>query len=174
MNPDQALLIAHGITEYAVDIRLGREVDPRLGRKLTTAARSETNRFADLLVKAFAADYEAEYFGGDEAIAAFVLTATEKGHRKDMINLGQAISRPEPAAVQLLAEQLVAILPGLLGDALDGGLPDNGVEIMRAGIFSSMILCDDYREEIETTIEVVAENLKDQGIIYDYHEKQNF
>jgi len=28
-----------------------------------------------------------------------------------------------------------------------------------------MILCDDYREEIETTIEVVAENPKDHRIV---------
>jgi len=169
MSPDQALLIAHAISEYAIDIRLGSEVDPRLGRKLATAARGETKRYADLLVKAFAADYAADCFGGDEVIAASVLTAAEKGHRKDMIYLGQAISRPEPVAVQLLAEQLVAILPDFLG----GALPDNAVEIMEAGIFSSMTLCDDYREEIDTTIEFVAESLKNHGIAYEYHGKQD-
>jgi len=164
MSPDQALLVAHGITEYAIDIRLGREVDPRLGRKLATAARSETKRFADLLVKAFAADYAAYCFEGDEEKATSVLTAAEKGHRKDMIYLGQAISRPEPVAVQLLAEQLVAILPGLLG----GPIPANTQEIMEAGIFTAMTLCGDYQSEIEATIEFVAGNLKDHGIGYEF------
>jgi len=162
MSPDEALLIAHGITEYAIDIRLGREVDPLLGRKLATAARSETKRFADLLVKAFAADYAADCFGGDETIAASVLTAAEKGHRKDMIYLGQAISRPGSVAVQLLAAQLVAILPEFLG----GALPENAVEIMEAGISRSMTLCDDYQAEIEATIEFVNRNLEDHGIAY--------
>jgi len=173
MSDEQALLVAHGISEYAIDIMLGREVDPRLGRKLATAARSETKRFADLLVKAYAADYAVECFGGDEATAASVLTAAEKGHRKDMIYLGQAISRPEPVAVQLLAEQLVAILPDLLGDALDGGLPGNAVEIIEAGILRSMDLCDDYKAEIAATIEFVAGNLKSDRIAYEYQGKRD-
>ncbi len=94
MSPDEALLVAHGITEYAIDIRLGSEVDPLLGRKLATAARSETKRFADLLVRAFGADYADACFAGDTARAAAVLIAAERRHRKDMIYLGQAISRP--------------------------------------------------------------------------------
>ena len=104
MSPDQALLIAHGISEYAIDIRLGSEVDPQLGRKLATAAHGETRRFAELLVEAYADNYAATCFAGDAATAASVLIAAEKGHRKDMIYLGQATSRPKPVAVQLLAE----------------------------------------------------------------------
>lgn len=167
MNPDEALLVAHGITEYAVDIRLGSEVDPRLGRKLASAARGATRGFADLLAAAYAADYAAACFGGDTARAASVLAAAEKTHREDMIYLGRAISRPEPDAVRLLAEQLVAILPGLLG----GSIPANTEEIMEAGIFSAMALCGDYREEIEATIEFVDRNLRDHGIVYEYRGK---
>lgn len=59
MTQDMALLVAHGITEDAIDIRLRNEADPLLGRKLATAARNETKRFQPLLVKAFAADYAA-------------------------------------------------------------------------------------------------------------------
>jgi len=162
MSPDQALLIAHGISEYGIDIRLGCEVDPRLGRKMATTARSETKRFAALLVKAYATEYAAYCFEGEEEKAASVLTAAEKEHRKDMIYLGQAISRPEHVAVQLLAEQLVEILPGLLGTPI----PANTQEIMEAGISTAMALCDDYLPEIEATIEFVAENLKDHGIAY--------
>lgn len=161
MSPDMALLVAHVITEYAVDIRLGSEVDPLLGRKLATAARNGTKKFQPLLVNAFAADYAAYCYGGDDATAAGVLTATEKGHRKDMIYLGQAISQSEPVAVQLLAEQLVAVLPDL-----GFSVP---VEIARAAIVSSMAICDDYKAEIVATIEFVGKSLKEHGVTYPYH-----
>jgi hypothetical protein len=118
MSSDEALLVAHGITEDAIDIRLGNEVEPLLGRKLATAARSDTRSFPPLLVKTFAADYADHCFGGDYSTAASVLTATEQEHRKNMIFLGQALSQSEPVAVQLLAEQLVAVLPGFLGRPL--------------------------------------------------------
>lgn len=65
MNPDEQLLVAHLIAEYAVDIRLRNDADPLLGRKLARAARGESKRFPDLLIKAFAADYAAFCFGGD-------------------------------------------------------------------------------------------------------------
>lgn len=161
MSPDMALLVAHVITEYAVDIRLGSEVDPLLGRKLATAARSETKRLQPLLVKAFAADYAAYCFGGDESTAACVLTDTEKGHRKDMIFLGRAISQPEPVAVQLLAEQLVVVLSDL-------GL-SVPAEIVRGAIVSSMAICDDYKAEVVATIEFVGKSLKEHGVTYPYH-----
>jgi hypothetical protein len=160
MSPDEALLVAHGITEYAVDIRLGSEVDPLLGRKLATAARGETKRFAELLLKAFAEDYAANCFGGDYSTAANALTAAEKWHRMDMIYLGQAISQPEPVAVQLLAEQLVAVLSDL-------GFSSVPVETVKAAIVSSMGICEDYKAEIDAIIEFVAESLKDHGIVYD-------
>ena len=165
MSPDEALLVAHVITEYAVDIRLRNDVDPLLGRKLATAARNETKRFRPLLVKAYAADYAAYCFGGDYSTAASVLAATEKEHRKNMIFLGQAISQPEPIAVQLLAEQLVGVLPDFLGGPLP--IPESdAVEIVKAGIFTSMAICNDYMAEIDATIEFVNKNLQDHGIFY--------
>lgn len=165
IGPDEGLLIAHLITEYAVDIRLTNEVAPRLGRKLATAARSVTKGFPPLLIKAFAADYAAECFGGDYTTATSVLTSVEKGHRKDMIFLGQAISQPEPVAEQLLAEQIVGILPDFLGAPLPVS-DEEAVEIMKAAIAAAVSLCDDYRAEIEATIEFVGNNLKDHGIIH--------
>ncbi len=168
MSPDEALLIAHAISEYAVDIRLGNEVDHSLGQKLATAALNETRRFQPLLIKAYAADYGDYCFGGDEATAASVLTAVGKDHRKDMIFLGHAISQSEPVAARLLAEQLAVILPDFLGSPLP--IPDEEViEIMRVAIFKSMALCDDYRAEIEATIKFVDRNLKDHGITYLKH-----
>lgn len=162
MNPDMALLVAHGITEYAIDIRLGNDVDPLLGRKLATAARNETKKFQPLLVKAFAAAYADYCFGGDFSTAAAVLTATEIGHRKDMIFLGQAISQPEPVAVQLLAEQLVAVLSDL-------GFSSVLVETVKAAIVSSMAICDDYKSEIDTTVEFVEQSLEDHGVTYSFN-----
>jgi len=161
MNPDMALLVAHEATEEAIDIRLRNEVDPLLGRKLATAARNETKSFQPLLVKTFAADYAAYCFGGDYATAASVLTAAEKGHRKDMIFLGQAISQPEPVAVQLLAEQLVGVL-----SELGFSVP---VETVKAAIFSSIAICADYKAEIDAAIEFVDKNLRDHGITYLMH-----
>ena len=165
MSSDEALLVAHVITEEAVDIRLAKEVDPLLGRRLETAARNDTRSFPPLLVKAFAADYSEHCFGGDYATAAFVLIATEKEHRRNMIFLGQAISQSEPVAVQLLAEQLVEVLPGFLGRPLP--IADKqAVEIVEAAMFSGMGICDDYKAEIEAAIEFVGKNLEDHGIAY--------
>ncbi len=168
MGPDQGLMVAHLITEDAIDIRLRNEVYPLLGRKLATAARNETKSFQPLLVKAFAADYAAYCFGGDSSTAASELTAAEKGHRKDMIFLGQAISQPEPVAVQLLAEQVVAILPDFLGAPLP--VPEEDVvAIMKAAIVTAITSCADYRAEIEATVEFVEKSLRDHGIAYVLH-----
>jgi hypothetical protein len=164
MSPDEALLVAHLITEYAIDIRLRNDADPLLGRKLATAARNETKRFRALLIKAFGADYADYCFGGDDSTAANVLTAAEKEHRKNMIFLGQAISQSEPVAVRLLAEQVVGLLPDFLGDL---PIPETeAVAIVKAAIFKAMAVCDDYMAEIDATIAFVDRNLKDHGIIY--------
>lgn len=91
------------------------------------------------------------------------MTATEKEHRKNMIFLGQAISQSEPVAVQLLAEQVVGLLPDFLG----GQIPvpeEEAVAIVKAAFFKSMAICDDYKAEIDATIEFVDKNLKDHGI----------
>jgi len=66
VSPDEALLIAHAIAEYAIDIGLDREVDPLLRCKLAAAARSKAKSFTPLLVKAYAAGYPAYCFSGDQ------------------------------------------------------------------------------------------------------------
>jgi hypothetical protein len=156
MDPDMALLTAHVIVEEAIDIRIGKEMAPLLGRRLAAAARSDTKGFQPLFVKAFAADYAAYCFGGDSSAAAAALTADEKGHRKDMIFLGQAISQPEPVAVQLLAVQLTGVL-----SELGFSVP---VDILKAAMFSAMGICDDYKAEIEAAVLYVGKSLKDHGI----------
>lgn len=168
MSPGEASLVAHVVIEEAIDIRLANEVDPLIGRKLATAARNETKGFQPLLVKAFSADYAAHCFAGDYSKAARVLTATEKKHRKDMIFIGEAISRPEDVAVQLLAEHLVGVFPDFMGRPLP--VPDaDAVEIIEAAIFSSTAICDDYKEEIDATVEFVGEMLEKKGITYSRH-----
>lgn len=167
MDPDVALLVAHAITEFAIDIRLGNEVEPLLGRMLAAAARNDTKRFQPLLVRAFAIDYATQCFGGNLSTATSVLVSAEKMHRKDMIYLGQAISQPEPVAAQMLAKQLAEILSELLGRPL----PANAAAILQDAMLHAMILCDDYQAELEATVEFVDKNLKDQGITYDYHGK---
>lgn len=165
MGGDVALLVAHVLTEYAIDIRLTNDVDPLLGRKLATAARGETHAFADLLVSAFGAEYAASCFGGDLPHAASALAAIEERHRQEMIFLGEAISQPEPVAVHLLAQRLVGILAGFLG----ASPPSDTREVLEAAMVRSMELCDGYAAEIEATIGFVAENLAQHGIEYPRH-----
>jgi hypothetical protein len=144
-----------------------------LGRKLATAARNETKGFQRLLVKAFSADYGAYCFDGDNPKAARVLTAAEKNHRKDMIFLGEAISRPEQVAVQRLAEHLVAVLPDFLGRPLPVPAAD-AVEMVEAAIFRSMAICDDYKEEIDATVEFVGRMMEENGTTYSVLPVTNF
>ncbi|HJV66451.1 MAG TPA: hypothetical protein VJ550_12000 [Geomonas sp.] len=165
-NADQQLMIAHVITEYAVDIRVRNDLDPLIGRKLATSSRSDTKRFAELLVKTYAADYAAYCFGGNVSTAASVLTSIEKQHRNNMIFLGQALSQPEPVAVQLSAEQIAGIVPGFLGHPLPVSEAE-AVGILKTGMDKSVEQCrGDYRKELEATVEFVRDNLNAHGVSY--------
>jgi hypothetical protein len=166
MNPDQQLMVAHLLTEDAVDVRVRNDLLPQLGRKLATAARGDSKGFPPLLVKTYAADYAAYCFGGDYQKAVSALTSIEKDHRKNMIFLGRAISQPEPVAVQLLAEQIVGVLPDFLGFPF--AVPEaEVVEIMKAGLVTSIELCrDDYQKEVEATVQYVGKNLGDHEVSY--------
>lgn len=162
MSPGVREMVAHGLVEYAIDIRLRNDMDPLVGRELARAARGETRGLSDLLVKAFAADYATECFGGDETVAAAALADAEARHRNDMIFLGQAISQPEPVAVRRVAGQITGVLADLLGGALPR--PETAA-LVEAGILRAMGLCrDDYGGELEATIELVAGNLRDRGL----------
>lgn len=166
MNPDQQSMVAHLITEDAVDIRLAHDVEPMIGRKLATAARGVSREFPPLLTKAYAADYASYCFGGDYSKAVTELTSMEKNHRKDMVFLGQAISQPEPVAVQLVAEQIVAVLPGFLGFPFP--VPESEVvEIIKKGITTSMQLCaGDYLQEVNATVDYVGRNMAEHAVSY--------
>jgi hypothetical protein len=63
--PDKQLVVAHLITEYAIDIMLRNEVDPLVGRKVGIAALTRRKNFPSLLVDAYAADYAANCPGID-------------------------------------------------------------------------------------------------------------
>ncbi len=81
-----------------------------------------------------------------------------------MIYLGQAISRPEPVAVRLVAEKIARVVAAFLGGALP--VPA-AIETIAAAIDSAMESCADYTDELDWTIELVARNLTDRGIVLD-------
>lgn len=158
MSQDTALLVAHVIAEYAIDIRLGSEVDPLLGRKLAAAARNVTRPVRSVLIRAFAADYAAQCFGGDRSRAVSVMIAAENAFRGEMIFLGRAISQSAPVAVQRIAERLVTVL-GELGYSVP-------VATLRAALVDAIAMSDDYMAEVDATIDFVGEGLQDHGITY--------
>ena len=165
MNEEQQLIVAHVIVEYAIDTMLVKDVSHFNGQKVSSAARHRGPEFPGLLVNAFAADYAANCFGGDGATAAYIITAAEEAYRDAMISYGRIISRPERIAVKLIAEQIVALAPDFLGGSLP--VPEEDViSIVRAAIYASMEVCDDYLTEINATIQFVGENLIHHGISY--------
>jgi hypothetical protein len=156
MSSEQKQIIAHVIAEYAIDIMLKNDVDHFLGQKLRLAARFRSPKFPALLVDAYAADYAANCPG---------IASAEAEYRHGMISYGQAISRAEHVAVQLIAEQIVALAPGFLGGPLP--IPEaDAVELVIVAIYDSMAICDDYLAEINATIEFVEDNLAFYGITY--------
>lgn len=165
MTPEQQLMIAHVIAEYALDIMLRNHVDHSLGQKVKLAARFRSPKFPSLLVEAYAADYVTNCPGINLPTAAYVITTAEAEYRRNMISYGQTISRAEPIAVKLIAKQIVALAPDFLGGELP--IPEAyAVELIKAAIYGSMAICDDYLTEINATIEFVEGNLSTNGIIY--------
>lgn len=165
VEPLQQLIIAHVIAEYAIDIMLKNDVDRSIGWKLNLAARARGSKLPGLLVDAYAEDYAANCAGIDHLTAASIITSAESEYKKNMIFYGKAISLSEPIVVQLIAEQIVALAPGFLGGPLPIPEPD-AVEIVKAMIYVSEEICDDYITEINATIEFVENNLVTNGITY--------
>ena len=165
MDPDQQLMVAHVIAEYAIDIMLRNDVDPFIGLKVVGAALARSEKFPALLVDTYAADYAANCPGIDYPTAAYIIASAEAEYRNGMISYGKYISRSEPVAVQLIAKQIVALAPGFL----DGPLPipeADAIELIKAAIYVSMEICDDYMTEINATIRFVRRNLTHNGITY--------
>jgi hypothetical protein len=165
MSLEQQLTIAHVIAEYAIDIMLKNDVDPLVGQKVKLAARFRSPKFPALLLDAYAADYTANCPGIDLPTATYIITSAEAEYRRNMISYGQAISRAEPIAVKLIANQIVALAPGFLGGPLP--IPEaEAAELVKAAIYASIAICNDYMTEINATIGFVEDNLTDNGIIY--------
>jgi hypothetical protein len=82
-----------------------------------------------------------------------------------MITYGRVISQPEPVAVRLIANQIVALAPGFLGGELPIPKAD-AVGLVIVAIYDSMAICADYLAEINATIEAVEDELADHGITY--------
>jgi hypothetical protein len=165
MDPDQQLMVAHVIAEYAIDIMLRNDVDPFIGLKVKLAALARSKKFPTLLVDAYAADYAANCLGIDYPTAAYIIASAEEEYRNGMISYGKIISKAEPVAVQLIARQIVALAPGFLGGPLP--IPEaDAIDLVNAAIYVSMEICDDYMTEINATIEYVDSNLTTHGITY--------
>ena len=165
MDPDQQLIVAHVIAEYAIDIMLRNNVDPFIGLKVKVAALARSKKFPALLVDAYAADYAANCPGIDYPAAAYIIASAEEEYRNSMIFYGKTISMPEPVAVQLIAKQIVALASAFLGGPLP--IPEaDVVDLVKAAIYVSMEVCGDYMTEINATIEYVNDNLTTNGITY--------
>ena len=166
MTWDQQVLIAHVISEYAIDIMLKNDVDHFLGRKLRLAARYRSPEFPGLLVEAFAADYVNNCPGIDLPTAAYIITSAEAEYRRGMITYGRIISQPEPVAVKLIANQIVALAAGFLGGPIPDDLGIDPVDLVKIAIYDSMAICDDYLDEINATIDLVEDQLTAHDITY--------
>ena len=161
---DKQMIVAHVITEYAIDMMLRNDVDPYLGLKLGIAAHARSKKFPALLVEAYAADYVANCHGIDYSTAASIITLAEAEYRKGMIFYGHVISRPEPIAVKLIAEQIVALASGFLGEGFS--IPENAPEIIEQAAYNAMTICSDYLAEIDATVDYVGDQLVSHGITY--------
>jgi hypothetical protein len=164
LNFDQQLAVAHVITEYAIDIVLSNDVDPMLGLKLQVAAHSKRKNFPTLLVEAYAEDYAGVCPGIDFEAAASIITRAEAEYRRNMIAYGRILSKPEPMAVELVAEQIVSLAQAFLGE--DVTIPEGAEEIVVSGIYNSMVICGDYLTEITATIDFVGDNLNAHDVTY--------
>jgi len=165
MDPDQQLMVAHVVSEYAIDIMLRNDVDPLIGVKIKAAALARSKKFPALLIDAYASDYAANCPGIDYPTATYIIASAEAEYSNNMISYGKIISKPEPVAVQLIAKQIVALAPGFLGGPLP--IPEaDAIELVQAAIYVSMEICNDYMSEINETIDYVDYNLTTHGIIY--------
>ena len=164
LNFDQQLAVAHVIAEYAIDIVLSNDVDPMLGLKLQVAAHSKRKNFPALLVEAYAEDYAGVCPGIDYPTAVSIITGAEAEYRRNMIAYGRILSKPEPMAVELVAEQIVSLAQAFLGEGVI--IPEGAEEIVVSGIYNSMVICSDYLTEITETIDFVRDNLNVHDVTY--------
>jgi len=166
----------HIIVENAADILIVRD-DLLIGRKITSAAILRSHQLPHLLVKAYASDLATTFKISPLEASKFIVSA-EKEFRKSIILYGQILTLDEPAAIQLISEQTadaaIAFL-ALSGINLTDLFPDvedpiQSVLQLIVGLTDAAIsicaLNDNYRTEIDATIEYVDGWLEDENISY--------
>jgi len=167
---DERILIEmfHIIVENAVDILIKRNDDHLVGGKITSAALLRSPDLPLLLVKAYASDLATTFEISPLEAAAFIVSA-EKEFRKSIILYGQILTLDEPTAIRLISEQTadagIAYL-GLYGIDLTGLFQDEEdlIGLIVALTNAAISICDDYRQEIDATIEFVDQWLEDENV----------
>ena len=172
-DPDTVHSLYHTIIEYSADLLL-KEAVPEVGPTLFAAANfwPYDEQFPLVLVDAFA-DEVSGGCGISMGQAADLLTQAELGHRQVVTYEASLLSIQDPAqALDATASHLATVGIGYLGLPYEPGTPmyeyihaqftqlSWGYLQVAMGYF-----LDDYFEELEATVELVRENMVDNGVI---------
>jgi hypothetical protein len=178
VGDDLLVQMLHIIVENAVDILIVRNDDHLIGKKLTSAALLRSPELPLLLVKAYASDLVAT-FGITPLEASQFIVSAEKEFRKSIILYGQILTLDEPTAIRLISEQTadaaIAYL-GLYNIPLTDLFPDENdpvqlretlVQLIVGLTDLAILTCvDDYKGEIDDTINFVAQWLEANDVSY--------
>jgi hypothetical protein len=159
---DVTLELAHNLVENAVDL-LVRRMDPAVGWRIMAASIGRSPRFPAMLADAYAGAF-APYFGGSARAAAGALRSAEAQFRELMFETGFALAQDDATALDLLADQNVALAKAYFGGSV--ALPDDAtLKAMVAGLLqAAAALCeDDVEAEVLATIVEVPKAMREHG-----------
>jgi hypothetical protein len=163
---DSGYELCHTFVETAVDYLMAQH-DRSLGGKISAAALARTPEFPELLVKAYAKDFQKD-FNLDRQTAVTVIRTAENEFRKNMVSYGFALMQEPDVAKGALADQLAALAPAFLsayGITLSEGADLSGL----SNYFLSVAIdqCqNDYWTAVEGTIKFISNNLANMKISY--------
>ncbi len=168
---DQILTeMIHIIVENAVDILTVKD-DHLIGRKITSAALLRSPELPLLLVKAYASDLATTFEITPLEASKFIVSA-EKEFRKSIILYGRILLLDEPTALRLISEQTanaaVAYL-SLYEIDISGLFQDQEdlIQLIIALTEVAILSCvDDYRDELDYTINLVDQWLEANDVFY--------
>jgi hypothetical protein len=166
--PDEiAIEIFHEIVENAVDV-LVKRADPSVGERLSSAAELRSDRFPQLLVRAYAKRF-ASFARITELEAAQFIQAAESDFREAIYFYGLILSQDDVDAISAISEQTASLAQGFL--ALYGIElsipPEDVVNMVNSYMLAAIGLCQgDYLNEIEATIPYVRHKLRIHGVTY--------
>jgi hypothetical protein len=161
--------LSHNFVEYGVDV-LVKNLDPRVGAKMASAALQRHPTFPALLVKAYREDVAA-VLGISSQEAGQLILAAEQSFRKIKIYEGRALMLDDATAITLLAEENAdfaqAYLAGF-GVTLPPGVGREQIVALAENFIGlAMAMCqNDFVGELSTTVAFVNEQLDMHGITY--------